>query len=82
MIDFLVQAGLALFGIAAYVMAQSRNPTMRRRSPYVGLCGQPFWLVSALQSGAWGMLIVTLMFTAVYVYSIAIERMQPNRNPR
>ena len=48
-------------------MATGRNERARRWAPLVGLCGQPFWIAFAVQSSAWGLLALSLAYSAVYV---------------
>jgi gamma-glutamylcysteine synthetase len=66
-IDALVQLGLALFGLAALVMATGRSVRARRWAPLVGLCGQPWWIVFALDAKAWGLLALSAAYTAAYL---------------
>ena len=50
-----------------------RNARARRWAPVVGLCGQPFWIVFALQSSAWGLLALSLAYSAVYVRGALVQ---------
>ncbi len=63
----MTQLALALFGLSALWMALGNSPRARRWAPLVGLCGQPFWIVFALGVDAWGLLAMSLAYTAVYV---------------
>ena len=63
----MIQIALAFFGLTAMFMAMGHNARARRWAPVVGLCGQPFWIVFALQSSAWGLLALSLAYSAVYV---------------
>lgn len=63
----MTQLALAVFGLSALWMAMGHNPVARRWAPVVGLCGQPFWLVFAVSVEAWGLLVLSLAYTAVYV---------------
>lgn len=67
MTDFLVQAALAAFSVAALVMALSKNATAAKWSSFVGLIGQPFWFIFTWRSGAWGVLGIVGIYTAVYL---------------
>ena len=62
----MIQIALAFFGLSALWMATGRNERARRWAPVVGLCGQPFWIAFALQSSAWGLLALSLAYSAVY----------------
>ena len=63
----MIQLALALFGLSALYMATGTNLRARRWAPVVGLCGQPFWVVFAVQADAWGLLALSLAYSAVYV---------------
>jgi hypothetical protein len=63
----LIQIALAFFGLTALYMATGHNALARRWAPLVGLAGQPFWLVFAVQAGAWGLFALSLAYSAVYV---------------
>ena len=51
----------------APIITLAREAGARRWAPVVGLCGQPFWIAFALQSSAWGLLALSLAYSAVYV---------------
>ena len=63
----MIQFALAIFGLSALFMAMGHNARARRWAPVVGLCGQPFWVAFAVQSSAWGLLALSLAYSAVYV---------------
>lgn len=68
----MTQLGLAFFGLLALWMAMSDSRQPRFWAPWVGLCGQPFWLAYALESQRAGVdsrgLFVTVgCFTVVYL---------------
>ena len=62
-----IQLALAVFGLSAMFMAMGNNPRARRWAPIVGLCGQPFWIAFAISTQAWGLLVLSLAYSAVYV---------------
>ena len=63
----MIQLALAFFGLSAMWMALGRSARARRWAPIVGLCGQPFWMVFAVQAEAWGLLVLSFAYSAVYV---------------
>lgn len=69
----MIQLALAFFGLTAMFMAMGHNPRARRWAPIVGLCGQPFWITFALQSSAWGLLALSLAYSAVYVRGVWLQ---------
>ena len=72
MTNALIQIGLAAFGLSAMWMATGRNPRTRKWAPIVGLCGQPFWLVFTYQTAAWGLMVLSLVYSAVYVRGVIV----------
>jgi hypothetical protein len=62
----MIQFALAFFGLSALWMAMGPSPLARRWAPVVGLCGQPFWLAFAIGGEAWGLLVLSLAYSAVY----------------
>ncbi|MGJ7500087.1 hypothetical protein ACSFBF_06980 [Variovorax sp. ZT5P49] len=63
----MIQLALAFFGLSAMWMAMGKSMRARKFAPLVGLCGQPFWIVFAVQASAWGLLALSLAYSAVYV---------------
>lgn len=63
----MLQLALALFGLSALWMATGRSERARRWAPVVGLCGQPAWLAFAWQAQAWGLLVLSIAYTVVYL---------------
>lgn len=63
----MIQLALAFFGLTALYMATGHNLRARRWAPLVGLCGQPFWITFSIQAEAWGLLALSLAYSAVYV---------------
>lgn len=39
----------------------------RKFAPVVGLLGQPAWVWFAIQSKAWGLLLISIAYTLVYI---------------
>lgn len=73
----MIQIALAFFGLTALYMATGSNPRARRWAPVVGLCGQPFWIAFALQSSAWGLLALSIAYSAVYLRGVLVQWRQP-----
>lgn len=68
-----IQLALAFFGLCAMWMALGQSARARRWAPVVGLCGQPFWMVFAVQASAWGLLALSLAYSAVYVRGVWVQ---------
>ncbi len=69
----MIQFALAFFGLTALYMATGSNPKARKLAPVVGLCGQPFWLIFAISTDAWGLCALSLAYTAVYIRGVFIQ---------
>jgi hypothetical protein len=73
----MIQFALAFFGLSALFMATGHNATARRWAPIVGLYGQPFWCYFAVTSEAWGLLVLSLAYTAVYLRGAWVQWGRP-----
>jgi hypothetical protein len=67
------QLFIAVFGLTSIWMAMGRNDRLRKWSPIVGLCGQPFWAWFAYDKGAWGLGILVAAYTAVYLRGALVQ---------
>ena len=69
----LIQLGIAAFGLTALWMAMGHNVTQRKWAPVVGLVGQVFWTAFAWQTQAWGLALLVVAYTAVYVRGAVLQ---------
>lgn len=60
------QVGIAVLGVTAIYMSQSKDKTVRRWAPVVGLMAQPFWFISAWQSEQWGIFVLCICYTLAW----------------
>ena len=60
------QIGIALTGVTAIWLTQSRSDKARRWAPVFGMAGQPFWFWSAIEAQQWGVTFVCLLYTAAW----------------
>jgi len=58
---------MALFGLTSIYCAMGNNPCLRKWAPVIGLAGQPAWGWFAWQSQAWGLGLLVLAYTLVYI---------------
>ncbi|MBA3622883.1 MAG: hypothetical protein H0W48_00130 [Methylibium sp.] len=63
----MTQFALAFFSLAALYMATGTNPRAHRWAPIVGLLSQPFWLIFSASAEAWGLLVLSIAYTVVYL---------------
>lgn len=71
------QVAIACTGVVAIALTQSRQPELQRYACLFGLAGQPFWVYAAVTAQQWGILIVSLLYTAAWasgVYNHWIRR--------
>jgi len=69
----MLQMALAFFGLTALFMAMGNNPRARRWAPIVGLAGQPFWIAFAIGAQAWGLLLLSIAYSAVYARGAFVQ---------
>ena len=69
----MTQTLIALFGLTSLIFAMGNNRRLRKWAPVVGLAGQPFWAVFAVESGGWGLVLLVLAYTLVYLNAIRLQ---------
>ena len=62
----MIQAIIILSGAIAILFVDHPNIKRRRLGSLVGLLGQPFWMYSTVTAEQWGMLALTLFYTAAW----------------
>ncbi|MFT0547445.1 hypothetical protein ACMHYO_14080 [Allopusillimonas ginsengisoli] len=58
------QIGIALFGVTAIWLSQSKQETHRKYACLFGLAGQPFWFWAAWSAEQWGIFALCILYTA------------------
>ena len=64
---------IAIFGLTSIYFAMGKNPTMRKYAPIIGLAGQPFWGYFAYKSDGWGIGLLVMAYTLVYINGIRVQ---------
>lgn len=64
------QLGIAIFGLVAVFCSQDPNPRVRRFACIAGTCGQPFWWYATLHAAQWGMFVLTLAYTVMWLRGV------------
>lgn len=59
----IAQIMIALFGVTAVFLSQSKSPVFRKYASVFGLLGQPFWMYVTYESQQWGMFALTFLYT-------------------
>ena len=62
----LEQLAIALTGVTAIVLVQSKSERLRRFACLFGLAGQPAWFYSAWQAEQWGIFGLCVLYTAAW----------------
>lgn len=78
------QVGIAITGVTAIFLTQSKSENLRRYACLFGMAGQPFWIYSAVVAQQWGILVLTCFYTAAWakgVWTHWISRKPPERHP-
>lgn len=57
---------IAVTGALAIWLVNDPRINRQRWAPIIGLAGQPFWFYETIQAGQWGMLALTVVFTAAW----------------
>ena len=71
--ELFTQFGIAVFGLTALCFAMSLNPILRKWAPVLGLLGQPFWFIATIGSKQWGMVVLCVAYTLVYLNGLRIQ---------
>jgi hypothetical protein len=71
------QIGIALTGVTAIFLTQSKSPKLQRYACLFGMAGQPFWIWSAWHAGQWGVLALTALYTAAWAKGVWTHWVRP-----
>lgn len=71
------QIAIALTGAVAIFLTQDSRASVRRWACIFGMCGQPFWIYAAWTAGQYGILALTLLYTAAWAKGIWVNWVQP-----
>jgi hypothetical protein len=64
------QIGIALTGVTAIFLTQSKNEWLRRYACLFGMAGQPFWFYAAFTAEQWGILALNFLYAAAWAKGI------------
>jgi hypothetical protein len=78
-IDTITQIAIAVFGVTAVFLSQSKSEGTRRYASIFGLLGQPFWFYMSWVDQKWGLFVLCLLYSASWFHGfwnnwIAIKR--------
>lgn len=69
-----VQIPLAVFSLIATWCFTSKDARVKKWGPLFGLAAQPFWFYAAYVAGQWGMVLLSVVYTSLYVNGIRNNR--------
>lgn len=58
---------ILVFGVSAIWLATETDERRRRWAPVCGCLGQPAWIVAALETHQTGVLIISLIYAAIWM---------------
>lgn len=60
------QIGIALTGVTAVFLTQSKHEYLRRYACLFGIASQPFWFWAAISAEQWGILILNVLYAIAW----------------
>jgi hypothetical protein len=60
------QIGIALTGVTAIFLTQSKREYLRRYACLFGMAGQPFWFWSAISAEQWGVTALCVLYSLAW----------------
>lgn len=60
------QIGIALTGVTAIFLTQSKRESLRRYACLFGMAGQPFWFWSAISAEQWGVTVLCVLYSLAW----------------
>lgn len=64
------QIGIALTGVMAIFLTQSKSESRRRYACLFGMAGQPAWFWAAISAEQWGVTFVCVLYTAAWAKGV------------
>lgn len=64
------QIAIALTGVTAIWLTQSKSDKARRYACIFGLVGQPFWFWSAISAEQWGIVLLCCFYTVAWARGV------------
>ena len=67
MLDAIAQGIITCTGCLSLYLMASQAPRVRMWAAIVGLCGEPFWLLTAYINGQWGVVALAVVYAVNWV---------------
>ena len=61
------QIGIVFFGVLAAWLTQQANESRKKYACIFGLISQPFWFYSAIETNQWGIFLLSIIYTVVWL---------------
>jgi hypothetical protein len=61
------QIGIVFFGVLAAWLNQQANENRKKYACIFGLISQPFWFYSAIETNQWGIFLLSIIYTVVWL---------------
>lgn len=71
------QIVIALTGVTAIWLSQSKNADWRRFACLFGLAGQPFWFWAAISAEQWGIFALCCLYTISWARGVLNNWVRP-----
>jgi hypothetical protein len=68
-VDALLQIAILLFSVPAMILITG-DGTLARWGWWLGLASQPFWIAATWRARQWGMLVLAIMYTGLWLRGI------------
>lgn len=74
----IAQVGIALTGVTAIFLTQTKSAELQRFACLFGLAGQPFWIWSAISAEQWGILALTSLYAFAWAQGVWLHWLRPS----
>lgn len=71
------QIGIALTGVTAIFLTQSKRDYLRKYACLFGIAGQPFWFFSAISAQQWGITALCVLYTLAWAKGVWLHWLAP-----
>lgn len=71
------QIGIALTGVTAIFLTQSKLESRRRYACLFGMAGQPFWFYAAISAEQWGVTFVCVLYAFAWAKGVWMHWLKP-----
>jgi hypothetical protein len=78
----LAQIAIGITGCLAILLLQQESTKVKRWAPVAGLFGQPFWLLHAYETQAWGVFFVCGLYVLIWAQGIFLYWIAPRYRQR